>query len=125
MDRPHGCRHFIDARSAFRPSDKDRPFGPGTRDRSDCHRVLDPPFTDQRCDRRDIRPGFVRKRSACRQMVFIPTGSGVVGGEKARRSVAIVQLSEKGRTRQNIVVRIVGIGAEFRDEREGSPMSPA
>jgi hypothetical protein len=55
---------------------------------------------------------LIRQRTTRRQMMFVTPRPGIVRGEKARRAVTTVELANVSSTRQDIVVRIVGIGAE-------------
>ena len=45
-------------------------------------------------------------------MTFVASRSGVVSGEEPRRAVTIVELSDVRRASQDVVMGVVGIGAE-------------
>jgi hypothetical protein len=45
-------------------------------------------------------------------MTFVTPGPGIVGGEKARRAVTIIELVNVGSSGQYAVTRIVEINAE-------------
>jgi len=67
---------------------------------------------DHRCERRDICLRLIRQRTARRKMTFVTPGPGIVGGEKARRAVTIIELVNVGSSGQYAVTRIVEINAE-------------
>ena len=67
---------------------------------------------DHRCERRDVRLRLIRQRSTCSQMTFVTPRPGIIGSEKARHAVTIMELANVSGTGLNIVVRIVRIGAE-------------
>ena len=52
------------------------------------------------------------KRSTSREMIFAARWSGIVGSQKAQRTVAIVRLAQIRRTGQDLFVRIIRIGAD-------------
>ena len=67
---------------------------------------------DHRCERRDIGLRLIRQRSTRRQMTFVASRSCIVGGEEPRRAVTIVEFADVRGAGQDVVVGIVGIGAE-------------
>ena len=62
--------------------------------------------------RRDIGHGFRWKRLACREVLFIPRRTRVIGRKEACRSEAIVHLFEIGGARQYVVVRVKWVETE-------------
>jgi hypothetical protein len=67
----------------------------------------------QRRSRRDgdIGAGFGRQGRPSASLVA--AGTGIVGREEAGRAVAVVHLAQIGRAREDVVARVVGIGAEM------------
>jgi hypothetical protein len=55
---------------------------------------------------------FKRQWTAGRKVVLAASKACIMGGKEAGRSVAVVQLTEHRRGRENVVVRIKGIGAK-------------
>ena len=47
-----------------------------------------------------------------REMIFVARRPGIVGSQKALRTVAIVRLAQIRRTGQDLFVRIIRIGAD-------------
>jgi hypothetical protein len=64
-------------------------------------------------ERGDIVACLVGKRPAALHIAFVPSGSRVVGRQKAVWAEAIVHLAQIGRARQYIIARFVRIGAEM------------
>ena len=73
---------------------KQRSLGPCARHSSDKHRVFERAGTDQRTDIGDVSTCLRRKRPARRQMILVARWTGIVGSQKARRAIAVVQLAQ-------------------------------
>ena len=71
--------------------------------------------------RRDIGHGFRWKRLACREVLFIPRRTCVVGRKEACRSEAVVHLPEIRGARKYVVARIKGVEAETIANAEFNP----
>ena len=64
-------------------------------------------------ERGDIVACLFGKRPAALQIVFVSSGSRIIGRQKSVWAEAIVHLAQIGRARQYIVARFVRIGAEM------------
>ena len=98
-----------------------RGFGPGTGDSRDNHRAVDRAFTDQWPEDSHVSPRLGGQRSACREMILIAHWTGIVGGKETGCAVTVVQLPQIGSAGQDVVVRIVGVGAEAVAKTQTGP----
>ena len=62
-----------------------------------------------------------KQRATSREMIFVAPRPGIVGSQKARRTVAIQQLAEIGSTGQYVVVRVIWIVGEALAGTQSSP----
>ncbi len=76
---------------------------------------------DQRSEGGHVSPRLGRQRPTGREMIFVTRRTGIVGGKKTGSAVAVVQLAQIGRTGQNVVVRVIRIGAEAVAETQNGP----
>jgi hypothetical protein len=67
---------------------------------------------NHRRELREVVLGLAWQRPAFDEMFVVARRTGIVGGEKSGRTVAIEHLAEIGDAGQNIVMGIAGIGAE-------------
>ena len=91
----------------------------------DRHRVIERADADRRTDIGDVGARLRRKRPAGRQMILIARWTGIVGGQKSGCTIAVVQLAQICSTGQDVVVRIIGIGAETVADTQMRPRFPA
>ena len=59
----------------------------------------------------EVCAGFVGERFALRKIGEIAFRAGVVSGEKAARSEAVIEFAQEGHASHYIVVAVVGIAA--------------
>ena len=67
---------------------------------------------NHRRELRDVVLGLAWQRPAFDEMFVVTRRTGIVGGEKSRRAIAIEHLAEIRGAGQNVVMGIAGIGAE-------------
>src|ERR1700733_11944547 len=88
--------------SRFGALDKQRSFPPRNRMFDAKCRVFVPRVIEQWHDQGDVSDGFWWKRMACREVVFIPRRTRVIGRKESSRSETIVHLFEVGGARKNV-----------------------
>ena len=117
-----GCRLAIN-RHVFKLLDKKRSLPPGNDATGDRTRIMSLLRINDRRERSYVRLSFCWKRSSCCQVLFIALWSCVVGGEEPRRSEAVVHFTEIRGARQDVVVGIKGIDAQFVANAQFNPRS--
>src|ERR1700682_994202 len=98
-----------------------RGFGPGTGNCRDNHRAVDRASTDQWPQDGGVSPRLGGQRSASREMIVIAHWTGIVGGKETGCAVTVVQLPQIGSAGQDVVVRIVGGGAQAVAKTQTGP----
>jgi hypothetical protein len=108
-------------RAVVGPHGKQRSVGPCACHSRDKQRVVEGADTEQRTDSGDVSTALCRKRTAPRQIVVVARWSGIVGGQRAGGTIAVVQLAHVNSTGQDVVVGIIGIGAKTVADTQTRP----
>jgi hypothetical protein len=101
--------------------DKQRCFLPRNRAPDVNWRVFSMSVIEQWRDRRNVSRGFLWKRSPCREVLFIPLWTCVMGCKEACRSETVVHVFEVSGARDDVVVNVKWVGAETIANAEFDP----
>src|SRR4029077_10939301 len=104
-----------------RPLNKQGSLPPGNYSSDANCREFTLTVTEQWLDRRNVRSGFLWKRSTRREMLFIPRRTGVIRCKEACRTETIVHVFEVRRARDDTVVSVKWVDAETIANAEFDP----
>lgn len=79
------------------------------------------PFSDQRCERRDVELGLGRQLAARRKVLVIARRTCIVGGQETWRAIAGMHLAQVRCAGKDVVAWIIGIVTETMPDTQTSP----